>query len=271
MDSGGICIAQTAQLLGLSAAQTRCAAAGLTPGNAAVDSFGELTADDWSFGYNLGALYQITPTTRMGFAYRSGIDHKLKGDADFTRSPQFNAFLTAAGSSAFSDTGASTVLHLPATLAISFAHQVTPALEVHGDLSWIQWSRFDKLVITYDNAAQPATITTEEWDDTFRVALGGNYKLNPQWTLRAGLALDQSPVPSAARRTPRIPDADRTWLSLGAGYQVSSRLSVDVGYTHLFFDSADIDNTTEGALRYNLKGEYDGSANLLGVQFNYKL
>ncbi len=271
VDSGGVCIAQTAQLVGLAAAQARCAAAGLTPGNAAVDSYGELTADDWSLGYNLGLLYQITPATRMGFAYRSGIDHKLKGDADFTRSPQFNAFLTAADSTAFSDTSASTTLSLPGTLSVSFAHQVNPALELHGDLSWIEWSRFDKLVITYANPAQPATITTEDWDDTFRIAFGGNYKLNPQWTLRAGLALDQSPVPNEERRTPRIPDADRKWLSLGAGYQVSSRLSVDVGYTHLFFDSASINNTTEGALRYNVQGEYDGSANLLGVQLNYKL
>ena len=272
IDSGGICVAQLAQATGnpVAAAQ-QCGAIGLTPGNAAVDGKGLIEGDDWSIGYNLGVLYQATPATRIGAAFRSGIDHDLSGDADFTIPANFTGFLAQAGSSAFTDTGAAASVSLPATLSLSAAHRVSDQLELHGDVSWIQWSRFVKLVIQYDNPAQPDTVTTEEWDDTLRFALGGNYRLDDRWILRAGLALDRSPVPSTERRTPRIPDADRTWLSLGFGYQYSPKLSIDVGYTHLFFDSADIDNDTEGALRYNLKGDYDGSANLLGVQLNYKL
>src|SRR3546814_20207632 len=33
--------------------------------------------------------------------------------------------------------------------------------------------------------------------DTWRVALGANYKLNHQWTLKGGVAWDQSPVDSS--------------------------------------------------------------------------
>lgn len=39
---------------------------------------------DWGFGYNLGAIYQVTPDTRLGLAFRSKVEQHLKGDA---RSP----------------------------------------------------------------------------------------------------------------------------------------------------------------------------------------
>lgn len=50
-------------------------------------SFGEgdatIKGSDWGFGFNLGAMYQLTPETRLGVAYRSKIDLKLKGDVKF--------------------------------------------------------------------------------------------------------------------------------------------------------------------------------------------
>ena len=39
----------------------------------------------------------------------------------------------------------------------------------------------------------------------------------PQWTLRAGLALDRQ----AAYNIISIPDTERRWYSLGASYQIS--------------------------------------------------
>lgn len=40
-----------------------------------------LSADDIGYGYNLGLLVQMTPSTRIGLAYRSSIDYKLEGTA----------------------------------------------------------------------------------------------------------------------------------------------------------------------------------------------
>ena len=36
-----------------------------------------------------------------------------------------------------------------------------------------------------------------------------------------------------AYRTPRIPDGDRTWVSMGASYAFSKSFTVDFGYTHI--------------------------------------
>jgi len=111
-------------------------------------------------------------------------------------------------------------------------------------------------------------LTTENWDDTLRVAVGGEWQVAPRWTLRAGTAYDPTPVPSGEFRTARLPDADRIWGSIGLGYALSSNWSVDLGYTHLWLNDSRIDNTTESAAPNTLSGEYSGDVDILGVQIN---
>ena len=69
----------------------------------------------------------------------------------------------------------------------------------------------------YDNPVQPATVSTQEWEDVFRFSVGVNWQQSPKLLLRAGLAFDEEAIPGPGRRTARIPGNDRTWLSLGGG------------------------------------------------------
>ena len=54
------------------------------------DGFVTFKGDSWSWGYNVGALYEFTGDTRAGIAYRSRIDHTLTGDAHFSGVPSPN-------------------------------------------------------------------------------------------------------------------------------------------------------------------------------------
>lgn len=65
--------------------------------------------------------------------------------------------------------------------------------------------------------------------------MGGDYKVTDQWTMRAGVAYDQTPTHNATR-DPRIPDGDRYFASLGAGYRFQSmpELSIDAAYSRQF-------------------------------------
>ncbi len=74
---------------------------------------------------------------------------------------------------------------------------------------WTEWSSFDELTVEFDSGGQ--STTTENWDDTWAFSVGANYQLNREWMLRAGLGVDESPVPDSEHRTPRVPDADRQW------------------------------------------------------------
>jgi len=91
--------------------------------------------------------------------------------------------------------------------------------------------------------------------------------------LRMGLAYDQRAVRNKYYRTPRTPDTDRTWLSVGMGYQFSKMLGMDLGYTHLFVDEAAIENTYESsiaALQHTLKGSYDSNVDIFSAQLTLK-
>jgi long-chain fatty acid transport protein len=140
-----------------------------------------------------------------------------------------------------------------------------------GDVSWTGWSSIKSLDI--QNSGHPL-ITSDELDlrfrDTWRIALGANYKLNHQWTLKGGIAWDQSPVHEAKYRPTSLPDNDRYWLSVGAQYNFNDRTTVDVGYTHLFLKDTAMANDTDAAKKGVVRGEYRSNAHLLGVQVSHR-
>ncbi|MBI5016492.1 MAG: outer membrane protein transport protein [Deltaproteobacteria bacterium] len=236
------------------------------------DGKATLNADDWAYGFNVGLLWEFTENTRAGLHYRSQVKQKLEGDAKFDVPAKIQAILDAAGSSKFQKTDANGDINLPDTVSLSLYHRYDPKLAVMADVTWTHWSTFDELKIEFDNPEQDPSVTTEKWDDAWRVAVGATYNPLPAWALRTGLAYDQTPVPNSKYRTPRLPDNDRYWLSFGTGYQATDRLSVDVGYAHLFVDDAKInkDPVGEDASRGGLKGTFTNSADIFSAQIAYR-
>lgn len=238
----------------------------------AADGMAELEADSYdhlALGFNIGLTYMVSNITTIGVAYRSQIDLEVDGDADFTV-PGTVAPLLPPGN--FVDTDLSAEVTLPASLSFSVAHRVDKFTWL-ADVTWTGWSSFDELRIEYDSA-QLDSVTTEDWDDSWRYSVGFDYQATDTLVLRAGLALDETPIPSSERRTPRIPGDDRTWVSLGLTYVASDAFSFDVGYSHLFIDDVDIDNTFESAvpaLNHTLTGEYEAEVDILSAQLNWKI
>lgn len=261
VDSGSLCYG--AALKGtVPGGTTTCNTFGLTPGNAAVDGLARVKGHDWAVGWNAGLLWHLTPTTKVGLTYRSAVNHKLKGNVTYTNIP-------ALLSTNFQNSSAQASLNLPATASLGVSHAFTPRWTVTAGLLWTGWSRFHELRVT-NNSGGTVSTTTENWKDTLRYSVGASYKQNSRLTWRAGLAFDPTPVPDAQHRTARLPDSDRTWLSLGVGYQVTKKSTVDVGYTHIWFNDVKINNTTEGAYNNKLTGTYTGSVDILGVQYSYR-
>jgi len=140
--------------------------------------------------------------------------------------------------------------------------------DIMGDVTWTRWSRLENLNIYRSNGAT-LSATPENWDDTWRIALGVNYHVNEQWKLRGGVAYDQTPV-SDEFRTARIPDNDRTWLAFGAQWKPASLagLALDFGYAHLFVKDAPI-NDNQLPTNGRLIGTYSLSADVFTLQLSY--
>ena len=229
------------------------------------DGFAELEGDSWGIGYNLGLLYEFSKNTRAGIAYRSRIEHTLDGDVDFSKVP-------APLRGTFKDGGIEADLTTPDNLSISLYHQINPQWAVMADVTWTNWSLFKKLDVEFDNPAMKDSVTTEKWQDSFRYSLGASYMPTNAWTFRAGTAYDNSAVESKKYRTPRIPDGDRIWAAVGAGYKLSDMVSFDIGYAHLFINDPEINKTATGEdqLKGSLKGYFDAAIDIVSAQVTLK-
>ncbi|MBV9362095.1 MAG: porin, partial [Betaproteobacteria bacterium] len=140
------------------------------------------------------------------------------------------------------------------------------------DATFTRWSKIQSLPLVRTSGTQNgATLDTFVFNfrDTWRVSLGGNYKLGGPWTLKAGVAYDQSPVPDAATRSVRLPDEDRTWLSAGAVYQVSKNDKLDFGYSYIRVKDADINNNQAATGKGVVTGTYNADIQLIGVQYQH--
>jgi long-chain fatty acid transport protein len=279
VDSGGACL-RLASNPGTSFTVADCINAGLSPGVVENDGYAKITGDSTAMGFNLGALLTPVDGLKIGIAYRHSTEHELDGDADFSipdnlqqiyasntieaSQPLTNSFLT--------DTGAKAAVDLPATFSVSTAWQTNDKLQLLGDITWTGWSSFQELRIRYDNPLQADTLSVQDWEDVFRFSAGINYAYSDKLMLRTGVALDEEAIPSAQRRTARIPGNDRTWLSFGAGYRVSNRLSFDLGYAHLFLDETPIDNydpESQGAAE-EVRGTFDSAVDIFSAQLNWE-
>lgn len=220
--------------------------------NPAATSISSLTGSDSAWGYNLGALVNAGPKTRIGLAYRSDISYNLSGQVNFT------APLAALSGPV------TLAVKMPASFSASVFHQLDDKWDVMADATWTGWGVFKELRVLRTSGAV-VQLVPENWRDTWRLSAGANHHYNEQWTARMGVAYDQTPV-SDAFRTARIPDASRTWLSAGGQYKASKASVIDFGYAHLFVNNAVINSTVTAPA---LAGTYSSSVDILSVQYAY--
>lgn len=233
-------------------------------GAAATDNHLDVKGDDWAVGYNFGALFQLTPATRLGVSYRSELKFELEGKQKTNVSNFGSALLTNQDITA--------VLKTPASASLALSHMVNDRLELLTDVTWTDWSVVDSIQLKNKQTGANLSVLSYNFKDTWRIGLGANYQYNDDWKLRFGIAHDKAPVKSAADRTMTLPDSDRTWLSLGAKYRVSPKMSVDFGYTRLLFDEAKTEREVQfpaGTTRQVVRGKWDNSVDIFAAQVNY--
>lgn len=230
-------------------------------GGSAAAGIVKVEADDIGFGFNLGIMIQASPSTRIGAHYRSKIKYELEGNASFSGT-----------SGALLGSNISADLEVPDSFSLS-VFQSLGNWELLGDVTWTGWSSLQQLQIirtSATGAGQPAgsTLTTLQfqWDDTWRYAIGANYRMSPQTKLRFGVAFDETPT-NDQFRTARLPDQDRTWVALGVQYKPTKTSILDIGYAHEFIKDAQINNTVPPAPGA-LTGKFENKADIFSIQYS---
>ena len=212
-----------------------------------------LKGDKWGYGWNAGILYEIDQDNRFALTYRSKVNINFDGDYhDITGVNQPGTLDLA----------------LPDIWELSAYHKVAAKWAVHYGFTYSGWSKFEELRAKDSNGG---TLFHKEegFKNNLRIALGTTYFANKDWTLRAGIAFDDSAVPNS-RRSISIPDQDRLWLTAGLNYKFTPNASVDAGLAYLKGQKVNFTEVAEAGtakVPYNFRA--NGSAMMYAVNFNY--
>ena len=235
--------------------------------------------DNTSVGWFGGMAWKPTDQDTVGFNYHAKIKNKLEGKYKFNADPGSRLLMTDVGGDGltlveraypglklFPDgANASTQLDIPATAAIDWVHVFNDRFTLGASALWTQWSSFKALTLKSDG--NTIVSIPYKYKDVMMYSLGGDYKLTDDFTLRAGVAYDQTPTRDSTR-DPRIPDGDRYFASLGFGYNIKAvpGLSVDGAYSRQFVQEVKLKTVNEdrlGAAR--LDGKVDSKGEVVSL------
>jgi long-chain fatty acid transport protein len=235
-------------------------------------------------GATAGVMWKPVAGTTIGLGWRSQLSQDLDG-----------AFINTPGTSAVGlrTVDAKATIELPNIVTLSLRQAVTSNTRVLGTVEWSQWSRLKELRVVSDGTspsvlaggviiptttgnastagAVPGTVIgvlPANWSDGWFFALGGEYDVNKQLTVRAGGAYEVSPIDAPRKRLIGIPDNDRIWASLGATYKWSETLTFDLAYTHLFVKDSQLDRESLGG--FHVQGTVDASTDIISVAMKTK-
>jgi long-chain fatty acid transport protein len=253
--------------------QVQYASASLTNGLTVGFPFGTTSLLFGGHGWSVGATAGITitpwPSTVIGLGWRSRLDQDISGTLQ-TPLPG-------------GTTGpAKTTLKLPDTISLGIRHNFNGPWTVMATAEWTTWSRIGTatsgaLVANFPPFIPPTPLQVAfEYKDGWFFSLGGEYAWSDRLTVRAGVGYEISPITDTVR-TPRLPDNDRIWTSVGLSYKVFDSLSFDIGYTHLFVADTPINITaTSGNPSFNPSapfayvGSVDSHADIVSFGLRYR-
>ena len=240
------------------------------PAYPAYDVRAKVKADNVTYGWNIGMMWEPTEDLRFGLSYRSEVEHEADGTLSLSGAP-----ISAATGNQFSSLmgNASATVTAPAWAMLTAAWDINDQYSVYGTFRWTDWSSFDQLTIESQDlsAVLPGgkQTITNNWKDTYLFTVGGDYRFNSQWTFRAGIGYETSPVDQPETRMAIIPDADRWWFAIGTNYKYNDNFEFDVSFSHLrgVHERSCYDRTSTG---WKESGRFDKlDAYLLGAQMQY--
>lgn len=228
---------------------------GALTSNMPAGGYSDFRVKGYTGTFNIGAMYEFNENARVGLSYRHKSIQKTSGKHYIENSiPALNGKFHSSSDP-----------ELPASIILSGYFKTAEQWATTATIKYTLWHRFGVFPGKTTQSLLGNLDVQYRWKDSWNVALGEDYYLNDNWTLRAGIAYDQSPSRNNVYRTNRIPDTDRVWASLGASY-IKGNYQVDFGYAHLFFTHG----RTLDSAGTDVDAKYHSYSNMLGLNFQYK-
>ena len=253
-----------------------------------------------AYGFNVGALVNITPKLTLGVTYRSKVMLSVDGgeaeldyanDAaekvvntikTFDASPlqaleaagqlpagtyatikTTQAQLTTMGM--LDDTQFSASMPIPAIFSAGLTYQPNDAWTITGEAQITGWSAYKKMDITFKTTAGDYVQSSEKnYKNTVAVRLGAEYVASDFVTVRAGVYMDTPPV-QMDNYNPETPSANSYGVTAGATLNATKNIAVDLSVGYLRGEK-----TTGSYDNGSFVADYTKSAFMPGVGLRFK-
>lgn len=187
----------------------------------------ELAGDGWNLGWTLGAQADLGQVT-IGLSYKSSVRHRLGGQATITG-------LTGLLASGNGVTDTTATFRTPWQLIGGVRVRATDRLTLNLQAIAFGWSRFDAISL----GTPFNVLLAEDYRDSWNLAVGVDYALDPQWILRAGFQYDWTPTRPSARDA-RVPDGTRRTFAAGATWRFTDQIAIDAAFSYVDVQSGQL-------------------------------
>ena len=214
-------------------------------------------ADGIGVGGNLGVTWQVAEKHRLALAYRSQISVDYDGGLELSNIPA--GFPVGVPETSFGSS-----IKFPDIVTLGYGYQVNDRLRVGADIEYLRFSNFDTLPLNIGAppAGLPAAIN-QAWEDTFTFGVGGDWRIDERFTVRASYQHYLTPVPDETF-SPTIPDAEQNVITASLEYKWG-RARLELAYGLVLYNDRDITNNQNPAFN----GHYELSVHLITAGYRF--
>jgi long-chain fatty acid transport protein len=254
--------------------------------------FGRVDLEGGSIGIGgqIGVHGRLAPTWTMGARFMLPIYFEYEGDAAFTQ--VFTGLVLGGGfppllapgtpvdavvQSQFAPGGQlstqrvrTKIVH-PAQLQVGLNFTGFPNLSLGLDYAWTGWKNLNQIVIDFQGGAPDATLI-QAYNHSSGIRIGAEYALQQIQgaRLRAGFSGVATAAPDETV-TPLLPEQDRNYITVGAGFPIWRAWSIDAAYARVNTPGrrgrlVERTSTSQTATQLN-SGVYTLGANVFSVSF----
>jgi long-chain fatty acid transport protein len=217
-------------------------------------------------GGDFGVLIQPDKKTRIGITYLTPVSLSFSSVPHFRGvGPGVTTLLRRRGLlGASADLG----MTVPQEVMVGVYRDITERLALLASANWQDWSQFGLVSIAI-NSANPKSLTSNlQYQDTWQIAAGAQYKLTPELKLSAGFAYDSSMVTDSTRSV-TAPIGAMYRFGAGAQYRWNEHLTTGFSYEFMWEGSLPL-SQTRGLTRTTTSGEFTNTlVNFFAVNFTY--
>jgi long-chain fatty acid transport protein len=201
------------------------------PGSNVADSQSNNKTSGSGVGGNIGFLLQPPTKTLIGFNYRSQTSYEERGSSTLT------------GTQNIVSNNYHYTLRIPPRSVLSISQALSEKMGLITTVQRIQWSVIRNINIygiATTTGTTPVIVNASVpyySRNTWVVTVGGYYRFNPTWIVRAAATYNQSPNNGHYQMS----TGDSYIVGASVGYTVNKKLSIEGSYAHAFIQDQSID------------------------------